>query len=356
MTPENLHSSAERAPKPYAELVQMLSVQSVKKHFDAYNDIEWDAPDSRIDTSDPRFELPMDDPLGATDWYRNLRQAKRAELGLEMIASQMKAGLEFESILSRGLLEFTAELPSGAPEFRYAYHELIEEGQHTLMFQEFINRTGLPVRGLQPLDKAGARLVPRLGRTFPELFFFFVLGGEIPIDRVQRDALRNREDLHPLLKRVIQIHITEEARHICFAKRLLEERVPKLGTWNRFMLTVRLPLIFLVMARQMLAPPAQVVQRYRIPKEVVREAYLDSPVHQARLLESLRPIRELCERLGLIPRSMMPVWRRLGIAPREPRQPPTSRPCARPPGTAKGSGAHAVPGVVRACPHEWLAR
>ena len=55
----------------------------------------------------------------------------------------MKIGLIFESVLKRGLLEFASTLPNGAPEFRYAYHEVIEEAQHSLMFQEFINRTDL---------------------------------------------------------------------------------------------------------------------------------------------------------------------------------------------------------------------
>ena len=67
----------------------------------------------------------------------------RARLGCELVASKMKIGLHFESILKRGLLEFASTLPNGAPEFRYAYHEVIEEAQHSLMFQEFVNRSGL---------------------------------------------------------------------------------------------------------------------------------------------------------------------------------------------------------------------
>ena len=42
-----------------------------------------------------------------------------------------------------------------------------------------------------PLDaKIGSRFVVLLGRFFPELFFMFVLGGEDPIDHVQREALK----------------------------------------------------------------------------------------------------------------------------------------------------------------------
>ncbi len=86
--------------------------------------------------------------LGATAWYRSQPQPVRARIGLHMVATFMKIGLEFEGVLKRGLLEFAANLPNGAPEFRYAYHEVIEEAQHSLMFQEFVNRTGFDTPGL----------------------------------------------------------------------------------------------------------------------------------------------------------------------------------------------------------------
>src|SRR3989454_8600620 len=34
-----------------------------------------------------------------------------------------------------------------SPEFRYVYHEVIEEAQHSLMFQEFVNRSGFDIPG-----------------------------------------------------------------------------------------------------------------------------------------------------------------------------------------------------------------
>ena len=115
-------------------------------------------------------------------------------------------------------------LPNGSPEYRYAYHELIEEGQHSLMFQEFVNRTGLETPGLPTPIRFAARFVAAQGRLFPPLFFVFVLGGEDPIDHVQRTTLRSGRELHPLLRRIMQIHVTEEARHICFARYYLPFR------------------------------------------------------------------------------------------------------------------------------------
>ena len=62
----------------YEDTVRRLSRQSVTKHFDAYADVDWDAPDMAVDADDLRFELPAVDPLGATDWYRSQPAATRS--------------------------------------------------------------------------------------------------------------------------------------------------------------------------------------------------------------------------------------------------------------------------------------
>src|SRR5690606_37718386 len=249
--PDELRAEALRAPAPedraaaYRALLAHLSRQSVAKHYDAYEDVPWDDPAYAIDPADPRFELPATDPLGATAWYRALPQPLRARFGLELLASFARVGLQFENVLQRGLLEFAFRLPNGAPEYRYVMHEVIEEGQHSLMFQEFVNRTaaatGFDVPGLDPWMQFGARQVVRLARTFPELFFLFVLGGEDPIDHIQRESLRTGQYGHPLVRRISQIHVTEEARHLSFARAYLRCHVPALQRRSLFLLRVRAP-------------------------------------------------------------------------------------------------------------------
>src|SRR3954447_4653049 len=182
-------------------LLDRLNEQSLRKRHDAYEDIAWDSGELALDPTDPRFELTAEEPLGATEWYCALPAETRARIGCDMSASKMKTGLQFESILQRGLLEFADTLPNGSPEFRYAYHEVIEEAQHSLMFQEFVNRAGFDARGLGWLERLGGRVIVRLARRFPELFFVFVLGGEDPIDHVQRRLLRREQPVHPLVER-----------------------------------------------------------------------------------------------------------------------------------------------------------
>jgi hypothetical protein len=302
-----------RRRETYPELLGRLSHQSVVKHFDAYADVPWDSPEYRIDPDDPRWELSGEDGLGATAWYRRQPAGVRSRIGLQHYATLMKIGAQFESVLKRGLLEFAAKLPNGAPEFRYVYHEVIEEAQHSLMFQEFVNRTGFDIPGLGWWERMGARRVVGHARRFPVLFFIFVLGGEDPIDHVQRTALRSGHPIHPLLKRIMQIHVTEEARHLCFARQYLRQHVGRLNRVQRVLLALGAPLILAQMAKLMMQPSPQIIRRYGIPPEVVAEAYTKNPRHRAATLEALQKVRALCQELGLLTPRSARLWRALGI-------------------------------------------
>ncbi len=297
----------------YESLIARLSQQSVVKHFDAYADVPWDDPDYRIDPADPRWELDDDDPLGATDWYKAQAQEVRARIGLHGIVNAMKTGLQFESVLKRGLLEYASTLPNGAPEFRYAYHEVIEEAHHSLMFQEFVNRSTLDPPGMPKLMQIGSRGVVKLGRRFPALFFLFVLGGEDPIDYVQRQELRSSKGIHPLLERIMRIHVTEEARHLSFARSYLKRHVPELSWAKRQMLAVRVPFILGTMAGTMLRPSSEMVRRYRIPKSVLEEAFDDNPQARQFVRDSLRKVRNLCVELGIVTLVSKRLWKAFGI-------------------------------------------
>jgi hypothetical protein len=292
-------------------LLGRLNDQSVRpgKHFDAYVDVPWD--EHPIDPTDPRWELDGLDPLGRTAWYQSQPQEVRAAIGLHGIASKMQVGYFFEGVLKRGLLEHATTLPAGSPELRYVYHEVIEEAQHSLMFQEFAGRAGHgTVPKLPRQARVGSRRVVKMARIFPELFFIFVLGGEDPIDHMQRETLRKKEkELHPLLERIMRIHVTEEARHLSFARHWLKRSVPQLGVARRTILSFAAPMILGEMGGLMLKPSKAMVKEYGIPKAVVREAYDDNPEFQEGAAVSMRKVRMLCRELGLINPVTARLWK-----------------------------------------------
>ncbi|MEO3868979.1 diiron oxygenase [Nonomuraea sp. B12E4] len=298
----------------YESVIERLSKASVDKHWEPYRDIPWDEPEFLVRRADPRWELPEADRLGGHPWYRSRPPEVRAEIGLWRVATAMKIGLQFENLLKRGLLNYAYRLPNGSPEFRYVYHETIEEGHHGMMFQEFVNRTGLPIRGMARPLSAVAQVAPWIPLISTELFFVFVLGGEDPIDHVQRKVLKEGRAHHPLEETIIRIHVAEEARHISFARHYLRDRVPRMPAYRRHLLGVAAPVVLGVMARIMLAPPGPMIRRFGIPARVVSEVYLRSPAARQEIRDSVSRTRELCAETGLINGFTRRIWQVMGIS------------------------------------------
>ncbi|HEY7488177.1 MAG TPA: diiron oxygenase [Streptosporangiaceae bacterium] len=298
--------------KSYEGVIDRLNKASVDKHWEAYADIPWDDPELQVDPDDPRWVLPPDDRLGGTEWYRSQPVEVRARIGLWRVATAMKIGLQFENLLKRGLLTYAYKLPNGRPEFRYVYHETTEECHHGMMFQEFVNRTGMPIRGMPKALSAVAQLAPLIPRLDTELFFVFVLGGEDPIDYVQRKNLKAGHIQHPLEETILKIHIAEEARHISFARHYLKHQVPQMGRPRRRVLGLLTPIILGVMARIMLSPPGPMVRHFKIPKSVVREAYKNEAA-RSEIRDCVAKIRDLATELGLIDNVSKRIWYAFGI-------------------------------------------
>lgn len=313
-------ASPGAAPSKLAPLLERLNRQSVAKHHDAYVDIDWDDPNLAIGPGDPRISLFEFDPLGATDWYRAQDDATRSIIALHRTASVMKVGMQFENLLQRGLLSYAMRMDNGDPEFRYCHHEVIEESQHSLMFQELVNRTGLPVAGMPRSIRLLATVaVPVINRFAPELFFMMVLGGEDPVDYLQRRQLREGVS-HPLLERIMSIHVTEEARHIAYARTFLKERVPALGPARRHALALGVPLVLHIMAPLMVDPTAELHTVHGVPKSVLRDART-SPAGRLLRKEAVAKQRRLCRELGLMTRPARRVWRAFDLYQRDGAQP-----------------------------------
>jgi hypothetical protein len=295
----------------FTTTVERLSRQSVDKHFDAYADVAWDEPEMALDPDDSRFAVLRLDPIGETAWYQSLPAGTRSRLGLHRVATAMRIGWEFENILQRGLLEHAFWMPNGRPEFRYLHHEIVEESQHTMMFQEFVNRSGMDVRGMPRGMKLLSRAVIWTSRSFPELFFLFVLGGEDPVDYLQRRHLRSG-DPHPVVERIMRIHVTEEARHLSFARQYLKLHVPVLGPVRRRIMADVAPILFGLMGRVMVYPSPQTRRTFGIPRQVFRTAFR-SPAGRTLLQESVAKPRRLCAELGLMTRPARLLWKAMGV-------------------------------------------
>lgn len=303
----------------YEERLRTLSEASVHQHFDAFLDIDWDHPDFAIDPTDERWILPEADVLGRHPWYKSLPKEEQIRIGLYRQANVTKVGLQFEQILIAGLMTYAFHLPNGSPEFRYSTHEATEETHHTQMFQEFVNRSGQDVPGGSRLFKALGPVLPLAARVVPFGFFYGVLAGEEPIDHVQKAILRGGGDMHPLLQRIMQIHIAEEARHIGFAHQYLEHKAPRLKRHERAVLSVAVPIVMRWLADEILVPSKKARRDMGIPPEVMKELYWESPEARKMLRDLFGDVRMLAEQTGMMNPVSRRVWRWMKIDGRSSR-------------------------------------
>lgn len=293
----------------YVDMLNTLSEGSVRRNFNPYTDIDWDAPEFAVTPDDERWILPATDPLGRHRWYQAQPVQKQIEIGMWRQANVAKVGLQFELILIRGLTNYAFWVPNGSPEYRYCLHETIEECNHTLMFQEMVNRIGADVPGMPRLLRWLAPVIPQVAGPLPVPFFFGVLAGEEPIDHTQKNVLREGKELHPIMERVMAIHVAEEARHISFAHEFLRKRLPRLSRRQRFMLSLNVPLIMRILCQAIIVPPRSFFTEFDIPREVRKELFFRSPESRQMLRDMFADVRALCYETNLMNPVAKLVWR-----------------------------------------------
>ncbi|WP_018157024.1 AurF N-oxygenase family protein [Demetria terragena] len=303
-----MDNTAPERSEDYLATLQTLSEASVEQHFDAFKDIDWDHPDYAIVPDDDRWILSAVDALGGTQWYQSLPRERQIEVGMYRMANLAKVGLQFEQLLIGGIMNHALTLPNGSPEFRYSTHEATEECHHTQMFQEFVNRSGTNAAGSPAWFRRMVPIIAMAGSIHPYVFFIGVLAGEEPIDHLQKEILRSGDRMHPLVRRIMQIHVAEEARHIGFAHQYLQNRAGSLNKVERGVVSVLMPVIMRTLCDVIMKPSKQMVQDLQIPEDVVKEIWWKSDRSAKVLRDMFGDVRMLAEETGLMNRTSRRVW------------------------------------------------
>lgn len=306
---KNMELGDSPEDQAYVDMLKTLSEGSVRRNFNPYTDIDWDAPEFAVIPDDPRWILPETDPIGRHPWYRAQCTQRQIEIGMWRQANVAKVGLHFESILIRGLMNYVFWVPNGSPEYRYCMHESVEECHHTMMFQEMVNRIGADVPGMPRMLRWLSQFIPLAAGPLPIVFFFGVLAGEEPIDHTQKTVLREGKALHPIMERVMAIHVAEEARHISFAHEYLRRRVPNMVRRKRFWLSLHVPVIMRVLCQAIVKPPKSFWKEFDIPRAVKKELFFSSPESEQFLREMFGDVRMLCHDTGLMNPIARLMWR-----------------------------------------------
>lgn len=209
------------------EFSDRLLKGTVKKSYEPVVDIDWDAP------LDPeKFFLPQKSvSLYGTSIWDGMSREQRIELSRQELVNTLSAGIWFENILNQALLRTIMHRDPTSKETHYALTELGDETRHMVMFGKAIERVG--AKPIQP------RLYQRMIiNTLPLMFRGSVLWvaaliGEEIFDSLQRQMMDDPE-LQPMVQRLMRIHVTEEARHIQFARDGARKRVAEMPRFNRF--------------------------------------------------------------------------------------------------------------------------
>src|ERR1700716_4474151 len=203
------------------EFSERLLKASVKKSLAPIVDIDWDAP---LD-QDKFFLPPKTVSLYGTPIWDKMTRAQQIELSRQEFVNTLSAGIWFENILNQALLR---KMMNQEPTPRASHYELTELGdetRHMVMFGKAIERVG--AKPVQP-RRYQRMVINMLPLAFRGSFLWVAaLIGEEIFDALQRQMMDD-DELQPMVQRVMRIHVTEEARHIQFARDGLRKRAPRL--------------------------------------------------------------------------------------------------------------------------------
>ncbi|MGQ0573087.1 MAG: AurF N-oxygenase family protein [Pseudonocardia sp.] len=280
---------------------ERLLQSSLDHSYEPSIDIDWDAP-----LVDGLWGIPQHrSSLYGTELWEGLTESQRRTLTVHEVCSVARIGLWFEIILMQMLLRYAYDRDPRRAHIQYALTEIADECRHSMMFAKMTERYGVP-------DYAPRRLTHELGRLFktvgygPAMFAGTLFVEEI-LDQLQRESMRD-ETVQPLTRMVNKIHVTEEARHVRYAREELLRIMPKTSRWQKVIARYLTARIAYVVARNLIHP--DVYASVGIDPKVGRKAALANPHWRDTVRWSARKLVPFLREQELIGGTWEFLWRR----------------------------------------------
>ena len=170
--------------------------------------------------------------LYATPMWDEMTHEQQIDLSRQELVNTLSAGIWFENMLNQSLLRTLMHEDPTSRSTHYKLTELGDETRHMIMFGKAIERIGAkPVRPRR-LQRIVINALPLVFQRGSMLWVAALLGEEI-FDSLQRQMMDDPE-MQPMIQRLMRIHVTEEARHIQFARDGARNRVtemPRINKW-----------------------------------------------------------------------------------------------------------------------------
>ena len=300
-------ASMRQAGPTRQEFAERLLKGSVKKSYAPVVDLDWDAP------LDPdKFFLPPESvSLYGTPMWDAMTREEQIELSRQELVNTLSAGIWFENILNQALLRKVMHQDPTSRATHYELTELGDETRHMVMFGKAIEHVG--AKPVQPrwYQRVIINALP-LGFKGSVLWVAALIGEEI-FDSLQRQMMDDPE-LQPMVQRLMRIHVTEEARHIQFARDGLRKRAPNMRRLNRLWVSSVNGLggFFFRYLFTNKVPYHRVGLDARRAQRIART----SPHRHEVQVAGFAPLAAFLEEVGLMGPIARRMWRRTGFLPR----------------------------------------
>jgi hypothetical protein len=280
---------------------ERLLRSSLGHSYEPSIDIEWEAPLVEDGWGIPEHRVS----LYGTELWDGLTEEQRRILSVHEVCSIARIGLWFEIILMQMLLRYAYDRDPRSRHVQYALTEIADECRHSIMVAKMTERYGVP-------DYAPRRLTHDLGRFFktvasgPAMFAATLFVEEI-LDQLQREAMRD-DTVQPLIRMVNRIHVTEEARHVRYAREELMRIMPRTNAAQRALARYLSARVAFVVARNLIH--RDVYSAVGIDPAVGHKAAVANPHHQETLRWSARKLVPFLREQGIIGGPNEILWRK----------------------------------------------
>jgi hypothetical protein len=277
---------------------------SVQNSYEPGVDIDWDAP-----LVDGKYGIvPERVSLYGTELWDGLTEEQRITLSVHEFCSVARIGLWFEMILMQMLLRYAYDRDPRTAHIQYALVEIADECRHSMMFAKATERYGVP-------DYAPRKVVHEAGRYFkavgtgPAMFAGTLFVEEI-LDQLQREGMRD-ERVQPLSRMINKIHVTEEARHVRYAREELQRIVPKINKAQKAFANYQTARIASIVVNNLIHP--EVYRSVGIEPKVGAAVARANPHHREMRRWSARKLVPFLREQGMIGGPTEVIWRRADL-------------------------------------------
>ncbi|HEY2205281.1 MAG TPA: diiron oxygenase [Pseudonocardia sp.] len=301
-TAEAQRRAADREARE--KTARRLLRSSLEHSYEPSLDIDWDAP-----LVDGLYGMPAHRcSLYGTELWDQLTEEQRITLSIHEVCSIARVGLWFEIILMQMLLRYSYDRDPRTGHIQYALTEIADECRHSIMFAKMTERYGVP--DYRPRWYAHA-----LGRVFKTVasgtaMFAGTLVAEEITDQLQREGMKD-DTVQPLTRMVSKIHVTEEARHVRYAREELARLAPRANRVERVVGRWLTALAAHRIATNLIHP--DVYRSVGLDPKVARKVAANNPHHQDSIRWTARKLVPFLRETGMIGGLSEILWRKANL-------------------------------------------